>query len=583
MNNFDISVYSESYKKLSNVDKYKIVRNKLNNLFNSKEGTKTIGVIYDGNKKRIPYNKSKEYKDLLERKAALEKTLDNDDYTDFDSGTEDVNVLKASSSYDNKKFSEELEKYFEENKSSTIYDTDDIFVVNEDNDRVESDSVNDEQIRKDFSEALNEVFEDKKEPVIEKSSSLVDNDIVDAIPENNSIVNNTIENKQQENIEDTGISMGEEEQKKFSEALNEFFEDKKEPVIEKSSSLVDNDIVDAIPGNNSIVNNTIENKQQENIENVEVVDEEDYSSVWSNVFNKDDKKEMPSINTECVEKEEDYSSVWSNVFSKDDKKEMPPRCCNIDDIEKDDSNCVIINENKSVEKNKNNRGHLVSSLKGIVSFSLFKGLYNKIKDRKRKKIILNPIEERNNKNIKVRTFAYALALAALVTTVLPSFGKNKTNNVNAKKFSISDKHNKVLKENSGSIEENIVYDEPENKETVEEDTGIYFDDVVTISDNAYIYSNSYDAVSETNNLTPIYDGSYERDIMGVVYNLDGKIYTIYSNDSNAYDEAEMLINNGATVEAVLVTRSDISEGHEDVNDAEGYYNVDDVKVKTRIR
>ena len=518
MNNFDISVYSESYKKLSNVDKYKIVRNKLNNLFNSKEGTKTIGVIYDGNKKRIPYNKSKEYKDLLERKAALEKTLDNDDYTDFDSGTEDVNALKASSSYDNKKFSEELEKYFEENKSSTIYDTDDIFVVNEDNDRVESDSVNDEQIRKDFSEALNEVFEDKKEPV-----------------------------------------------------------------IEKSSSLVDNDIVDAIPGNNSIVNNTIENKQQENIENVEVVDEEDYSSVWSNVFNKDDKKEMPSINTECVEKEEDYSSVWSNVFSKDDKKEMPPRCCNIDEIEKDDSNGVIINENKSVEKNKNNRGHLVSSLKGIVSFSLFKGLYNKIKDRKRKKIILNPIEERNNKNIKVRTFAYALALAALVTTVLPSFGKNKTNNVNAKKFSISDKHNKVLKENSGSIEENIVYDEPENKETVEEDTGIYFDDVVTISDNAYIYSNSYDAVSETNNLTPIYDGSYERDIMGVVYNLDGKIYTIYSNDSNAYDEAEMLINNGATVEAVLVTRSDISEGHEDVNDAEGYYNVDDVKVKTRIR
>ena len=118
---------------------------------------------------------------------------------------------------------------------------------------------------------------------------------------------------------------------------------------------------------------------------------------------------------------------------------------------------------------------------------------------------------------------------------------------------------------------------------MEEDTGIYFDDVVTISDNAYIYSNSYDAVSETNNLTPIYDGSYERDIMGVVYNLDGKIYTIYSNDSNAYDEAEMLINNGATVEAVLVTRSDISEGHEDVNDAEGYYNVDDVKVKTRIR
>ena len=59
---------------------------------------------------------------------------------------------------------------------------------------------------------------------------------------------------------------------------------------------------------------------------------------------------------------------------------------------------------------------------------------------------------------------------------------------------------------------------------------------VTLSDNSYIYTNSYDATSETNSYVPYYDNSYDREVVGVTYELDGQLYTIYKYDNDAINK-----------------------------------------------
>ena len=124
----------------------------------------------------------------------------------------------------------------------------------------------------------------------------------------------------------------------------------------------------------------------------------------------------------------------------------------------------------------------------------------------------------------------------------------------------------------------------EDKDVKEEDKyNFSFNDKIMIEDGASIYYSSRDAVNNKNKLNPLFDGSYERNIDGIVYNLNGEIYTIYSTDANSYEKAQDLIDRGATQEAVLVTRSDLRENHLYDNQYEGYYDIDEVKVLTKVR
>ena len=92
-----------------------------------------------------------------------------------------------------------------------------------------------------------------------------------------------------------------------------------------------------------------------------------------------------------------------------------------------------------------------------------------------------------------------------------------------------------------------------------------------------MYTKSYDASYENNPCNPLYDGSYERSVEALSYELNGKIYTIYSNEDNAKEKVDMLVNSGAKLSAVLLTRNDLVNG----NTHEGYYNVDNVRVRVR--
>ena len=251
--------------------------------------------------------------------------------------------------------------------------------------------------------------------------------------------------------------------------------------------------------------------------------------------------------------------------------------------------------------------------RGISNFSFIRKISDKFKNKNKVK---NISEEENSKkrNIKVAAVALGLIATTMIGSFVPGMFKKK-NNSNRGNIKPTSYVEDVTEEST--IEDEVIYttnnnnNETENvAETKETDNNmitnndiiganennsikeiednsnidvnnyynytISFDDKVTINDNSYIYGSSYDAAGEKNSMTPLFDGSYERDVMGVVYNLDGNIYTIYSSDSHAYEKADELISKGAKEEAVLVTRSDLVY----TGQYEGYYDIDDVNVKT---
>ena len=101
---------------------------------------------------------------------------------------------------------------------------------------------------------------------------------------------------------------------------------------------------------------------------------------------------------------------------------------------------------------------------------------------------------------------------------------------------------------------------------------------VNVEDNSYIYTNSYDATDKANEYTPYFDNSYAREVVGVTYELEGNLYTIYKNDVNASDKINELISRGAKQTAALVVCKELVN----TGDYEGYYNVNSLtRVKTK--
>lgn len=197
---------------------------------------------------------------------------------------------------------------------------------------------------------------------------------------------------------------------------------------------------------------------------------------------------------------------------------------------------------------------------------------------------VNNISEMLRKN-KVKTAICALIVAA--TTVVCSFlprsnsKKHDTSSIvtpTSVSETTNDEKETIIEESTKptEVEDKVVENEVSQDIT---DTKEYeLGENVTLSDNSYIYTNSYDATSETNSYVPYYDNSYDREVVGVTYELDGQLYTIYKYDNDAINKVNELINKGAKQTAVLVVRSDLIN----TGDYEGYYNVDSVKrVKTK--
>ena len=201
----------------------------------------------------------------------------------------------------------------------------------------------------------------------------------------------------------------------------------------------------------------------------------------------------------------------------------------------------------------------------------FKNGFNKVKNETKK---VSDILRKNK--VKTAICAWIVAAAAVVCSFLP-----KSQSKKHKPDDIVEPTSVVETTEPSTKKDDIIIDEPvieEPTEVVTENKEYNLGESVNIKDNSYIYTNSYDATDSTNKCTPYYNGSYDREVMGVTYELDGNLYTIYRDDMNASEKVNELISKGAKQTAVLVVRSDLVN----TGDYEGYYNVDSIKrVKTR--
>lgn len=201
----------------------------------------------------------------------------------------------------------------------------------------------------------------------------------------------------------------------------------------------------------------------------------------------------------------------------------------------------------------------------------FKNGFNKVKNETKE---VSEILRKNK--VKTAICAWIVAAAAVVCSFLP-----KSQSKKHKPDDIVKPTSVVETTEPSTKKDDIIIDEPvieEPTEVVTENKEYNLGESVNIKDNSYIYTNSYDATDSTNKCTPYYNGSYDREVMGVTYELDGNLYTIYRDDMNASEKVNELISKGAKQTAVLVVRSDLVN----TGDYEGYYNVDSIKrVKTR--
>lgn len=302
------------------------------------------------------------------------------------------------------------------------------------------------------------------------------------------------------------------------------------------------------------------------------------------------------------------NKIDNNVVSNDKNKEENPKKTAEDKKESKEGNknkeLMVLNNNNNKSKKKKSFGKKLlgtflglSLVKKVTNSTKkvtnkVKDTYNNVKNKVTKNSKPENLRDKSRKNrLKVKVCAFALAATALVCSFLPKGNSNsKKNNDTSKPVSsvidVNDNEIKdndiILEETSAKVEtstEKVEIPTEKVEEPVVEETNNYsLGETINIEDNAYIYTNSYDATDETNYYTPYYNGSYDREVVGVTYELDGNLYTIYKYDVNASDKINELISKGAKQTAVLVVRTDLSY----TNDYEGYYNIDSAKrVKTK--
>lgn len=224
-----------------------------------------------------------------------------------------------------------------------------------------------------------------------------------------------------------------------------------------------------------------------------------------------------------------------------------------------------------------------------------------IKERYQNSAFGRAMKKSKNRIITVLC-ATTLALATLLSSCNVKLSKKNHSNNSTNKPSSSQIDNEnelndtISKEETNSdLENDIIIDEITNP-SIDEDKGnststndnlgdninddnYSLNDIITLEDSAKIFTNSYDATYNNNSINPYFDETYERRIEAVVYELNGYVYTIYNFESDASNKIQALEEKGAKMTAILVNRSDLTY----VDGYEGYYNVVSVKSKVKSR
>lgn len=516
----DIKITSDDYKKLSDRNKLKVVKLQLNNLFmtNSK---KVVTVIYKGKKKNIEKDKMGLYKDLVEREKSLEKKV-----------KPLYSVLTSSDEYKNMSIDERIEVM--ESRLDYIFNINNINATYEDEQLVAVVYKNTTKFvpKSLYDKAIGVIMmierleKEKNADINKEVSYTIDSknthktDSTDKNSEKNTVISdNNTNNNECHSLVVVPVKK-EKNKKSLREIVTGFF------AVSMFTGIVSG-IGKFIKKNKDNAINFI-NKKRNNI-----------------------KKEKGTLKKIANTVTTGFVSIASNV----NKSVTKIKKNVVTYIEKNKKNNY-----HSINNNNANRRRVTAALCAVLIMAT--GFVN--------------LRSKNSKNINTsnNNIPEKSTTSMIDTTNNNNSEKNTTSMIDTDvKNTVDSSHNDILENNNIiSKDENVI-----QKDNIEDEATITFDDTVTIDNNAYIYSNSYDATNNTNALEPYFDGNYERDVQGIVYELDGNIYVIYENEYNALEKQKELESKGAVMTAVLVTRNDLTG----TNEYEGYYNTSSVKVKTR--
>ena len=527
MNYENINLNSYEYTKLSNEEKLEVVRSKIKSILNE-EGKHKLTIYYKGNKYKINGSKFGILRDLTSRERSLEKRINDKKIQD---------ELNSQINFD--------DMFFPAGKLSHEDNEKMIKMLNERFARKSSiDSLN-EEINANIDNSQNDIIKSGDE---EKTNSLIsnykemvlDSDYYNSLSVEDKIKEINKEKKSHNDLIKEKIYTNDDDNKEYIDFLDKL-------LLELDKEKISNEVIDQ----KDEVNSNNEEKTNALIDNYRgiVLDSDYYKHLSVEDKIKEINKEKKSHNDLINEKlylDDDESKEYIK-FLDDTLVKL-----NVEAISNkvNDKNDVL--DNNTEEKKSKNK--LFAALMSIPFIAKIKNNIDNKDTLWRRKF--------NKKKKRVAAFICAGAIAL---TAFIGFSK-KNNNDNVK--------DNTVPTPITEIDDSKKQDSPVDKV---EDKDISLNDTVTIDDNAPIYTNSYDASYNTNGYNALYDGSYDRIIEAVSYELDGKVYTIYRNEDNSYEKVDELIKKGATLTSVLVTRIDLAN---DVTH-EGYYNASNVRVRTR--
>jgi len=201
----------------------------------------------------------------------------------------------------------------------------------------------------------------------------------------------------------------------------------------------------------------------------------------------------------------------------------------------------------------------------------FENIYSNSKDDPKNAIKIKSIDKPKDKEkLKDKLKKAILIIGACAVVALSALGIKTLidkSNLGKDDKPIDNKPSSSMSQGTSDEDKYHENEKDQNIEVSENSDDIRIGDKVEVKEGALIYTNMYDATLRRNGLAPYFGYEPAREIGGFAINFEGELYFIYSNDENAQEKVDKLINNGGKITAVLGANS---------NGYEGFYNRDDV-------
>lgn len=192
-----------------------------------------------------------------------------------------------------------------------------------------------------------------------------------------------------------------------------------------------------------------------------------------------------------------------------------------------------------------------------------------ISSRKSKNNIFDKIKKKAKQVVTAAAFVVVLGLGA--TTVFSNHNNDQSTKVEQTNDKLKGAAIDLSKITDDQLQQSTL-NEVKNQQKTSDNVfaEVSIPSFVTVKDGANIYQTAKSATDEENGLKPYYDNEQQRNILGVTFNVDGQITTVYENDPDYNNKVNQMTEKGYQITSYLTA----IDGQN--NNFEGYYNVDDI-------